>query len=232
MGIPRISLPDDTMKLPPRQAACLREFERHLSAHGEPPTREELGRALGVSKVSAHHLVVRLEEKGMIRRSRNVRRGLERASLPKATVGAVRLPQKTIAALAVQAGWLDAPTVHMAFGRFRLGDFANAVAASAVGEYTRKICDDAIQLLPWSSSDAAPQPCACCGGPPELWEIVRGGVAAKMVNCGRSVVDPDRGEPCPMYFTSSAFCFPTRRGAIRYWNAFQKTLTEKRGSPL
>lgn len=159
-------------------------------------------------------------------------RGLERASLPKATVGAVRLPQKTIAALAVQASWLDAPTVRMAFGRFRLGDFADAVAASAVGEYARKICDDAIQLLPWSSSDATPQPCACCGGPPELWEIARGGVAAKMVNCGRSVVDPDRGEPCPMYFTSSAFCFPTRRGAIRYWNAFQKMLTEKRGSPL
>lgn len=60
-----------------RQDACLRAIAAHWRAFGESPTREELGRALGITKVSAHLLCVKLERKGLIHRVPRIHRGLE-----------------------------------------------------------------------------------------------------------------------------------------------------------
>lgn len=60
-----------------RQDACLRAIAAHWRAFGESTTREELGRALGITKVSAHLLCVKLERKGLIHREPRIHRGLE-----------------------------------------------------------------------------------------------------------------------------------------------------------
>ena len=60
-----------------RQDACLRAIAAHWRAFGESPTREELGRALGISKVSAHLLVEKLVDKGRVIRAPRMHRGLE-----------------------------------------------------------------------------------------------------------------------------------------------------------
>lgn len=50
-----------------RQADCLRVIRNHWRAYGEAPTRAELGRALGITAVSAHLLVQKLERDGLVR---------------------------------------------------------------------------------------------------------------------------------------------------------------------
>ena len=49
-----------------RQRAALRAIAGHWRAHGEAPTRAELGRALGITAVSAHLLVRKLHRDGLV----------------------------------------------------------------------------------------------------------------------------------------------------------------------
>lgn len=50
----------------PRLVACLAAINSYWSKHHQAPTREELGDALGICKVSAHLLVERLHDKGLV----------------------------------------------------------------------------------------------------------------------------------------------------------------------
>jgi len=51
---------------PLRQQAALTAIARHWKAYAEAPTRAELGRALGITKVSAHLLVKKLARDGLV----------------------------------------------------------------------------------------------------------------------------------------------------------------------
>lgn len=51
-----------------RQTEALRAIRAHIRAHRQPPTREELGHALGITKVSAHLLIEKLEASGRVTR--------------------------------------------------------------------------------------------------------------------------------------------------------------------
>ena len=46
--------------------AALRAIRAHWRAFGEAPTRAELGRALGITRVSAHLLVRKLQRDGLV----------------------------------------------------------------------------------------------------------------------------------------------------------------------
>jgi Mn-dependent DtxR family transcriptional regulator len=50
----------------PRQRDCLEAIRAHWRAYGEAPTRAELGRALGITAVSAHLLVRGLARVGAV----------------------------------------------------------------------------------------------------------------------------------------------------------------------
>lgn len=50
----------------PTQTTTLQAIASHYSAFGESPTRTELGRTLGITKVSAHLTVRRLERDGLV----------------------------------------------------------------------------------------------------------------------------------------------------------------------
>lgn len=50
----------------PRQLAALRMISAHWKAHGEAPTRAELGSALGITAVSAHLLIGKLHRDGLV----------------------------------------------------------------------------------------------------------------------------------------------------------------------
>ncbi len=50
-----------------RQAQCLQVIRNHWRIYSEAPTRTEIGHALGISKVSAHLLVKKLERDGLVR---------------------------------------------------------------------------------------------------------------------------------------------------------------------
>lgn len=63
----------------PRQQAALDAIRAHWRAFGEAPTRAELGRALGVSKVSAHLLVCKLAAAGHVTVAPRVHRNVEAA---------------------------------------------------------------------------------------------------------------------------------------------------------
>lgn len=52
--------------LTPRQAECLAAIRVYFKQWGQCPTRTELSRTLGVSKIAAHALVMRLERSGRI----------------------------------------------------------------------------------------------------------------------------------------------------------------------
>ena len=54
------------MTTPTRQAACLEAIRAHWRQYGQAPTRTELGRALGITKVSAHLLVGKLAAAGAV----------------------------------------------------------------------------------------------------------------------------------------------------------------------
>jgi DNA-binding MarR family transcriptional regulator len=64
------------IELPPRQYDCLQAIAAHWRAYGEGPTRSELGRALGITKVSAHLLVNKLCNAGLVIRQRGSHRGV------------------------------------------------------------------------------------------------------------------------------------------------------------
>lgn len=61
----------------PRQRAALRAIASHWRAHGEAPTRAELGRALGITAVSAHLLVGKLHRDGLVIVAPRLHRGVE-----------------------------------------------------------------------------------------------------------------------------------------------------------
>ena len=61
----------------PRQSAALQAIAEHWRAFGESPTRVELGRALGISAVSAHQLVGKLSRDGLVVVARRTHRGVE-----------------------------------------------------------------------------------------------------------------------------------------------------------
>ena len=50
----------------PTQSNCLRAIAGHWRAFSESPTRAELGIVLGITKVSAHLTVRRLERDGLV----------------------------------------------------------------------------------------------------------------------------------------------------------------------
>ncbi len=63
--------------MPPRQRQCLDAIRAHWRAFGEAPTRAELGRALGITAVSAHLLVKKLAAAGHVVLAPRVHRNVE-----------------------------------------------------------------------------------------------------------------------------------------------------------
>lgn len=59
-----------------RQHAALQAISAHWHAFGEAPTRVELGRALGITAVSAHMLVHKLARAGLVVVSPRMHRGV------------------------------------------------------------------------------------------------------------------------------------------------------------
>lgn len=49
-----------------RQFECLSAIRAHLRAYQESPTRSELGRKLGITRISAHLLVKKLQAQGLV----------------------------------------------------------------------------------------------------------------------------------------------------------------------
>lgn len=64
----------------PRQRAALDAVAAHWRAYGESPTRAELGRALGITAVSAHLLAGKLASAGLLIVAPRVHRGMEVAA--------------------------------------------------------------------------------------------------------------------------------------------------------
>lgn len=60
-----------------RQRAALQAIQRHWQTYGEAPTRAELGRALGITAVSAHLLVHKLHRDGLVVIAPRAHRGVE-----------------------------------------------------------------------------------------------------------------------------------------------------------
>ena len=66
------------MELTPRQREILEFVNRHVDAHGYPPTVREIGQAVGLTSPSTVHAhLARLENAGLIRRDRTKPRALE-----------------------------------------------------------------------------------------------------------------------------------------------------------
>lgn len=61
----------------PRQQQALATIAGHWGAFGEAPTRAEIGRAMGISAVSAHLLVKKLARDGLVVVAPRCRRGVE-----------------------------------------------------------------------------------------------------------------------------------------------------------
>jgi len=92
---------------------------------------------------------------------------------------------------------------------------------------------ETIEPLEWRPEDPRALNCACCGGPPSLWEVDREGTITKMVNCDRAELAVGKGWPyeqqCPMYSPRDpGFNRATRREAINYWNRMQQALIDLR----
>lgn len=60
----------------PRQLAALNAIKAHWHAFGESPTRKELGVSLGIDAVSAHELVCKLADSGLVVVARRQWRGI------------------------------------------------------------------------------------------------------------------------------------------------------------
>lgn len=63
--------------IPPRQAQALSAIRAHWAAFSEAPARSEIGRALGITAVSAHLLVQKLAARGLVTVAPKVWRGVE-----------------------------------------------------------------------------------------------------------------------------------------------------------
>lgn len=79
--------------LSPRQRAILDYIERFLDENGYPPTIREIQQELGISSTSVvdYNLNV-LEQRGLIRRNRNISRGIELVGRRHADQRVVRIP--------------------------------------------------------------------------------------------------------------------------------------------
>src|SRR4051794_39659300 len=67
-----------TVELSSRQHEILEFVNRHVDAHGYPPTVREIGQAVGLTSPSTVHAhLARLESAGLIRRDRTKPRALE-----------------------------------------------------------------------------------------------------------------------------------------------------------
>jgi DNA-binding transcriptional regulator LsrR (DeoR family) len=64
------------MSIPPRQSDCLRAIKAHWAEFSESPTRLEIGRALGITPVSAHLLVRKLAKAGAVDVVPRIHRGI------------------------------------------------------------------------------------------------------------------------------------------------------------
>lgn len=69
--------PSHTPYTGPRQQQALAAIAGHWRAFGEAPTRAELGRAMGISAVSAHLLVQKLARDGLVILASKMHRGVE-----------------------------------------------------------------------------------------------------------------------------------------------------------
>ncbi len=72
------------MILTPREVEVIGAIRRLTALHRQPPTRVELGRALGISSVAAHLHVNRLRDKGVLRVRPRQHRGIALAICPLA----------------------------------------------------------------------------------------------------------------------------------------------------
>lgn len=63
--------------LTPRMRQAFAEIIDRIRVDGFSPTQQELGDALGISKVSAHEIVGRLVQRGVIRRTKHRARAIE-----------------------------------------------------------------------------------------------------------------------------------------------------------
>lgn len=71
-------MPERIVKTPsPKQLELLRQLYRFRRRHGYAPTLEELGKILGVAKVTVHQTIRTLERKGLVSRLRHRARSLE-----------------------------------------------------------------------------------------------------------------------------------------------------------
>lgn len=61
----------------PAQHRCMAAIASHWRAFGEAPTRAELGRAMGITTVSAHLLVRKLARDGLVIVVPRMHRGVE-----------------------------------------------------------------------------------------------------------------------------------------------------------
>ncbi len=93
---------DKIVKSPsPKQLELLRHLCRFQQKHGYAPTLDELGRSLGVSKVTVHQYTRSLERKGLVSRLRNRARSLQVTEAAKALdlFGAHPAPWKLVGEL-------------------------------------------------------------------------------------------------------------------------------------
>jgi repressor LexA len=86
------------MTLSDRQVRILEFIESYFDEHSYPPTIREIGKAVGISSTSVvKYNLERLQEKGKIKRSGEVSRGLRLMASPSAVPGAHVIPGEILA---------------------------------------------------------------------------------------------------------------------------------------
>src|SRR5262245_20735109 len=72
-----------------RQKAVLEAIQEHLAEHGRPPTLQEIAERCGLSSVATvHRHLSLLQERGLLRRRRSRRRGIELRPAAQTTMAA------------------------------------------------------------------------------------------------------------------------------------------------
>lgn len=66
--------------LPTKQKEAFDYIKVHILAHGQSPTLEEIGEAIGSKKPNVRRLLISLEDKGLIRRNPFKQRSIVLAS--------------------------------------------------------------------------------------------------------------------------------------------------------
>ena len=65
------------LTLTPRQQDLIRAFVAHRRQHNVSPTMQELADAMGISKVSVYGLILNCINRGVMRKTNHIARGLE-----------------------------------------------------------------------------------------------------------------------------------------------------------